>query len=155
MMPPAAKTFLTMDAKRKRVVHELLVRRAVHAWEQYAQTKRRGLNYVETVAGTRQKVDIGLPREAVEAADEPGVAGNIEARFLEPIVALQDQDWSPPEPVVYAYYAVYNYFRKYALSEDVDDWLIVNQALSGTTPLESCEETLIGILQEAETHGAS
>jgi len=33
-----------------------------------------------------------------------------------------------PEPIAYAYDAVYNFFRKYGLGEDVDDWLIVNQA---------------------------
>ena len=52
----------------------------------------------------------------------------MDARYGEPRAALQDGDLEFPEAIGYAYDAVYNFFRKYGLGEDVDDWLIVNQA---------------------------
>ena len=43
---------------------------------------------------------------------------------------MQDADLEFPQEIQHAYYALYNLFRKHAIKEDVDDWLIVNQALS-------------------------
>jgi hypothetical protein len=55
---------------------------------------------------------------------------NVAERYQEPIAALQDDDLTFPENITYAYYAIYNLFKKYAKIEVVDDWLIVNQSLS-------------------------
>ena len=57
-------------------------------------------------------------------------ASAIQKKYREPICALQDDDWVLPEEASYAYYAIYNFFQKYALGKPIDDWLIVNQALS-------------------------
>ena len=61
-------------------------------------------------------------------AVEPGYACHGEPR-----AALQDGDLACPDPVEFAYYAVYNFFRKYALNEEVDDWLIGELAHRGIT----------------------
>ena len=45
---------------------------------------------------------------------------------------MQDDDLSLLDSVEFAYYAIYNCFRKYARDEDIDPWLIVNQALSSS-----------------------
>lgn len=51
-------------------------------------------------------------------------------RYREPIASMQDSDFEFPENVMYAYYALFNLFNKYVQKEAVDDWIIVNQALS-------------------------
>jgi hypothetical protein len=57
-------------------------------------------------------------------------SADVQARYREPIVALQDDDLELPEEIEYAYYAVYNLFLRHGLAEPIDDWLIVNQAVS-------------------------
>jgi hypothetical protein len=49
--------------------------------------------------------------------------------------------------MVLAYYANYNTFNKYIRNEDVDDWLIVNQALSAE-PDESRWQLLLEAASE-------
>jgi hypothetical protein len=43
---------------------------------------------------------------------------------------MQDDDLEFPDAIQFAYYAVYNCFRRHALVEEIDPWLIVNQALA-------------------------
>jgi hypothetical protein len=43
---------------------------------------------------------------------------------------MQDKDLEFPGTVEYAYYSIYNLFKKYAALADIEDWQIVNQALS-------------------------
>jgi len=91
------------------------------------------ISYLETVVGTTQKVDSDLPRDAFECAKQGRDLFNVRERYVEPIVAMQDFDLEFPDPIEFAYYAIYNLFRKYTGTEDVDDWLIVNQAASSET----------------------
>ena len=42
---------------------------------------------------------------------------------------MQDSDLEFPDPIKFAYYAIYNCFCRYALGEEIDPWVIVNQAL--------------------------
>jgi len=65
-------------------------------------------------------------------------------RYREPIVALHDGDLDLPDTIEYAYYSLYNLFRKYTGIEDIDDWLIVNQAISS-----EADETRWAALLEA------
>jgi hypothetical protein len=71
-----------------------------------------------------------LPFDAFESARQGRDVARVEERYGEPITAMEDFDLEFPEPVQFAYYAVYNLFCKYACLEEVEDWLIVNQALS-------------------------
>lgn len=70
------------------------------------------------------------PSDALSCVVQGSDPTDIAARYLEPICALHDDDWPLPDEVQFAYYAIYNTFEKYATCKAVDDWLIVNQALS-------------------------
>lgn len=119
---------LPADAQRRVLVH--LCRGALAVWD--AHVREAGeLSYVEKAAGTRRKVDVDLPREAIDAVASGEAGAELQQRYQEPIAALQDFELLLPDPVECAYYAIYNLARKYAANgSDVDDWLIVNQAIS-------------------------
>ena len=143
-METLAKQFHDLPVDRRRKVHLFLGEAALRKWRKYCSAHRR-IGYVETVCGTRQSVDIELPADACQAAREGRDNKNVAARYQEPITAMQDDDLIFPEPVEYAYYALYNLFNKYAARESVDDWLIVNQALSS----EEDESKRVGTLESA------
>jgi hypothetical protein len=119
--------FLALSPAQRRIVHDVLVAEALGRWQEYVEREGE-MRYRESVAGTEQVVDPGLPGDAWQAARSGAGCDRIDARYGEPRAALQDGDLSFPEPIAFAYDAVYNYFRKYGLGEDVDDWLLVNQA---------------------------
>src|SRR5579859_272570 len=128
-MSSLGEQFLGLTPARKRVVHLALCEHALAKWIAY--TRLHGeITYMETVCGTIQSVDAELPKDALECAKQRRDIANVHERYREPIVALQDHDLEFPGAVEFAYYSIYNLFRKYAGAEDVDDWLIVNQALS-------------------------
>jgi len=77
-----------------------------------------------------QNLDIGLPREALEAVLALSDAADIAVRYREPIVALQDMDLALSTNAEFAYYAIYNAFRRYALNLNIEEALVVDQALS-------------------------
>ncbi len=62
---------------------------------------------------------------------------------------MQDDDLTFPGPVTFAYYALYNLFKKYAGHEEVDDWLIVNQALSSEPDASRWSELLESAIHKA------
>lgn len=124
-----AKRFHDLDASRRRSVHLRLCEFALKKWQQYC-CHSETFRYVESVSGVQQTVDKGLPAIAFGVMTSGGDALEIDRRYDEPIAALHDEDLVFPEPITFAYYAIYNGFRKVALGEDVDDWLIVNQSLA-------------------------
>jgi hypothetical protein len=119
--------FLALAPHQRRIVHDTVVEQALARWRDYVQGEGE-IRYRESVVGTEQVVDPRLPGDAWEAARSGRGSAQVDARYGEPRAALQDGDLSFPEPIAFAYDAVYNYFRKYGLGQDVDDWLIVNQA---------------------------
>ena len=121
--------FLELTARQRRVAHELLAEVALIEWQAYAEA-RGTIRYSETVCGTRQIVDAQLPADAMASVSSGEGTMAVAERYLEPIVAIYDDDLELPDTVEFAYYAIYNYFRKYAMSQEIDDWLIVNQALA-------------------------
>ena len=140
--------FLALSAHRRRVVHDCLVEQALARWNAYIGSQGE-IRYRETVAGTEQIVDASLPEDAVRAVRTGEGADSVDSRYGEPSTALQDDDLSFPEPVEFAYYAILNYFRKYALRRDVDDWLIVNQAISSVDE-PKWEDTLRSAIEKAD-----
>jgi hypothetical protein len=98
-------------------------------WREFC-SRQGPIRYAEGVCGTRQTVDPELPVDAFRSAQEGRDIADVDQRFDEPITAIQDFDLEFPQTIEYAYYALYNLFRKHAGKEDVDDWLIVNQAIS-------------------------
>ena len=124
-----ADEFFALTPEQKRSVHFALCEHALAKWDLYIKTHDQ-IVYVETVAGTRQEVDKQLPFDSFISAKQGSDSQNIAKRYREPIVAMQDEDLIFPENVTFAYYAIYNLFKKYTGKEFVDDWLIVNQALA-------------------------
>ncbi len=143
-MNPLAKQFLNASPNQKRAIHFKLCKHALDKWRDYAKAQGQ-ISYRESVCGTKQFVDVDLPDDAFAAARQGRDTGSVAQRYLEPIAALQDHDLKLPEAVAYAYYAVYNLFRKYTGVAEVDDWLVVNQALSS----ERTELMWQKMLQEA------
>ncbi len=124
-----AEEFHALNENRKRFVHLRLCRTALCRLNDYF-AEAGPIYYVESVVGTRQTVDADLPADAYQCAAAGKDLCNAEYRYREPITALQDDDLEFPPRVEYAYYAVYNLFCKYVSRRDLDDWLIVNQALA-------------------------
>jgi hypothetical protein len=124
--------FLALTARQRRSVHLALGEHALAKWNAYAATCGNMI-YTETVCGTRQTVDANLPSDALESARKCRDLADVGKRYLEPMAALQDDDLQFQDSAELAYYSLYNLFRKYTRLEDIDDWLIVNQALSSET----------------------
>jgi hypothetical protein len=128
-MHPSAAKFLAMPSVQQRAVHLRLLDHAMAVWEQHFSAVANPA-YIESVAGTTQELDIGLPSEALAAIHEQRDPTNIAARYREPIASLQDSDLVLPEPAEFAYYAIYNGFFLHVVGRKVDPWIIVNQVLS-------------------------
>lgn len=131
-----AARFKSLGPDETRSVHLALAAHAVAVWRRFVASRPK-LTYVESVVGTRQTVDATLPEDALRSASAGADLTDVDKRYLEPLAALQDGDLELPEHVELAYYAVYNLFRKYARGADVDNWLIVNQALSADPDLDA------------------
>jgi hypothetical protein len=141
IMPDLAKTFLNLNNEQKRFVHLELCRNALSVWENYV-ARFDEISYVESVVGTFQIVDKLLPKVAFEAVIIGKDSANIDHRYGEPIAAMQDDDLEFPNEIEFAYYAIYNLFNKYVLRQNIDDWLICNQALSAETDSEKWQNLL-------------
>ena len=139
-----ANEFFALSPEQRRSVHFTLCEYALGKWNLYAKVQNK-IEYVETVTGTRQEVDKQLPLDSFASALQGIDLLNVAERYLEPIVALQDDDLTLPENITFAYYAIYNLFKKYVKKEVVDDWLIVNQALS----TEDDSEAWVTLLNDA------
>lgn len=128
-MPEATELFLALDGAKKRAACIQLCERALRVWESNFPDDCR-VAYQESVAGSIQILDCGLPREALAAARAGTDAADVGQRYLEPLAALQDDDLVLPEAARFAYYAIYNAFDRYVREREIDEWTIVNQALA-------------------------
>lgn len=63
---------------------------------------------------------------------------------------MQDDDLTFPDPIEFAYYALYNLFSRYTQQEPIDDWLIVNQALSSEEDESQWQLLLAAAIQKAK-----
>lgn len=99
-------------------------------WIGYVRDKPASLRYRDSVVAMWHQVDVDLPADALPAAHAGVDLADVGSRYLEPMSALQDDDLTLPDPVEFAYFAIYNCFCKYVRDQDIPDWLIVNQALS-------------------------
>jgi hypothetical protein len=121
--------FLNLNHLRKRQAHLLLCHYAHDIWEAYA-SQQTTFDYVDSVVGLHHSVDITLPGDALASVQSHSDHAAVAQRYQEPIVALQDDDLVFPAHIEFAYYAIYNLYQKYIQGAAIDDWLIVNQALS-------------------------
>ena len=133
--------FLSLSAEKRRFIHFELCKNALEILNKYfAETGK--IKYVESVIGTIQIVDSKLSSDAFESAQKGENLHNADYRFAEPIAALQDDDLSFPANILFGFYSIYNLFQKYVLQRNIDDWLIVNQALSAEINEEKWTELL-------------
>jgi len=143
---PAVTTFFALAPARRLRALIFLCRFALGVWEDYCREEGK-ITYIETVVGTLQEVDASLPRDALESVVEARDLREVANRFNEPITAIVDRDLRFPANIQFAYHAIYNLFEKYVFprGEGIDDWLIVEQALSAT----SDEGRWVELLQKA------
>ena len=128
-MAPLAWRFQSLSKAGQRSVHFAVCFDALEAWRNYALDNAT-LGYQERVCGTFQAVDMELPHDAYHSAAVGKDLAKVASRYMEPITAMQDGDLDFPEPINFAYYAIYNLFEHYAMDQPVKPWLIVNQAIS-------------------------
>ena len=143
-----ADEFLALNPEQRRLIHFSLCEHALEKWNSYAKAHKK-IEYQETVAGTLQEVDKQLPSDSLSSAKQGFDSLNVTKRYQEPITAMQDDELVFPENISFAYYAIYNLFQKYAENKTVDDWLIVNQALSSESNSEMWNSLLNNAIQEA------
>ena len=124
-----------------------LLDEALSVWEQHYSPGTR-LTYKESVTGSLQELDVALPREAKEAIYSRSEAREIQERYREPIAALQDGDLDFPGPAAFAYYAIYNAYRRYVENSPIEESLIANQAMSAL-PEEQVENAFKAAVQNA------
>ncbi|KAF0845719.1 hypothetical protein [Nocardia caishijiensis] len=129
--------FLRLDADRRRQVHLVLCAQALPTWTGYVRGKPAALRYRDSVVGMRHRVDVDLPADALRAVRTGADRADVSGRYLEPIAALHDDDLCLPDHVEFAYYAIYNCFRRYVCGDDIAEWLIVDQALAAHDPSEA------------------
>lgn len=123
--------FIASDAGAKKKTHIKACGYALTAWDAFVQ-KGKGLTYRDSVVLMKHQIDGALPCYALQAVIVGEPKQEISDQYLEPITALQDMDWQPPKHIEYAYFSIYNLYRKYCEGEEIDDWLIINQSLSST-----------------------
>ena len=147
MKKTLAEEFLSLsEAKRRFVQFELCGNALLILNEYLAETGE--IRYVESIAGTLQIVDPKLPSNAFESAQKGENLFNAEYRFAEPITALHYEDLEFPGHIEFAFYSIYNLFQKYVSKRKIDDWLIVNQALSAETDREKWTELLKNAIEK-------
>ena len=143
-----ADIFLDLKPEQRAVAHFALCEQALQIWNAYVSRQGR-IQYRESVVGTIQEVDKQLPADAFASAQIGADAFAVANRYQEPISAMQDDDLIFPAQITCAYYALYNLFRKYTQGASVDDWLIVNQAISSEEDSNKWDALLRSAIEKA------
>jgi len=146
-MNEIAKKFFALSEGVKKKVHISMAEPSLNNWKSFVENGEVPLSYRESVVGTVQVVDPELPERALEAIKSQSSGEKIAKDYQEPICSMQDEDWVFNDDAQMAYYAIYNTFSKYVEHKEIDDWVIVNQALSSLgqgadifTPLKQAVE---------------
>lgn len=128
-MHPVAKRYLSLSERQKRAVDIQLCEFALTKWKRYMEQNSH-IRYIEHVSGTDQEIDPTIPIDALESVRDGADVKSVAQRYLEPITALKDGDVELPAEIECAYYAIYNLYRKAIGDEEIDQWLVVNQAIT-------------------------
>ncbi len=86
--------------------------------------------YADSVVGVAHDIKLDLPERALEAVriKKLELVNSIYQEYLEPIVAIQDEDWSLPEPALMAFYSVYNLLDGFRSENPSSIAISINQA---------------------------
>ena len=127
---PSIEAFVALAPERRRAARVLLTEQvALRVWREFV-TQRGRIRYRDSVTGGAHELDAGLPARALGCLHGTGDADAVAEAYREPIAALQDLDLELPEHSQFAYYAIYNLFRRYGRNEAIEEFLIINQVLS-------------------------
>lgn len=137
--------FISLDAEARKNAHIKACSYSLSVWDKFVQDGN-SLSYRDSVMLMKHQLEEDLPNNALQAIIDNVSSKEISELYLEPIAALQDMDWEPPEHIGYAYYSIYNAYRKYCEGSDIDDWLIINQSLSSEPKEESWDAFFKSIL---------
>lgn len=138
---PAIVTFNGLPADERRKALTRLAQLSQQVWHEFTARKGR-IRYRDSVVGMSHELDQSLPDRAIEAIVGLGDSKTVADGYLEPVAALQDMDLELPERVEFAFYAIYNLFRKYCQHEQIDESLILKQILSSLPGEAAIEEAL-------------
>lgn len=126
------ETFLKLDAVGQKDALIKVCQFSLQVWGKYCLA-HPNISYTDSVVGTSQSLDCGLPKRAFLAVENDSPNTDIRGQYLEPITALQDDDLELSASAEFAYYSIYNLYKKYCLHEDVDALLILKQGMSAYT----------------------
>ncbi len=135
--------FEQTSATKRREVLLKLCENSLIVWE-LAASKLETTHYTESVCGSTQKIDLQLPRDAFVSIKHGGDIEDITKRYSEPIAALHDDDLAFADEVEFAYYCIYNAFKRYGAGKEVSELLILNQALS-SLPSSELDAAIEGV----------
>ena len=136
-MNKTIRDFRALSASKKKELHLIVCQHSLDVWNQFWPNV--SLLYTDSVVGMCHEVDCELPSEAFYAVKLGNYKQSIVDRYMEPITAMQDWDLEFPSSMKFAYYSIYNLYQKYGNKREVDDWLIINQALSSCEDLETSD----------------
>ena len=134
-MNDTIREFQALSASKKKKLQLIACEYSLVVWNEFWPSV--DLSYTDSVVGVIHEVDTKLPLEAYHAVKLDDYNQSISNRYREPITAMQDTDLEFPFRIQFAYYSIYNLYQKYGDKREIDDWLIINQALS------SCEDSKI------------
>jgi hypothetical protein len=112
--------------------------KACPIWTDYC--KIGGLTYRDTVVGLLHTIQENLLSDTLELCNRLQINSDLfdneytilKDEFLEPVTALQDDDWELPYPVEKVFYAVYNlllgFKQQRSLNNDLFHYVSANQA---------------------------
>jgi hypothetical protein len=121
--------FMALNADAKKQAYIQACQKTLVVWEALVKQGKE-LSYRDSIVGMKHTINSNIPKLALQAIICSQPSQEISNVYLEPITALQDMDWRPPENIEFAYYAIYNLYRKYCEGIEIDDWLIINQCIS-------------------------
>ena len=127
--------------KKKRIVLAIkFAKLGIPIWERYA--KDNDLTYRDTVVGLTHSVEVSLLQRSISSVEKylgsnemkrffNGKRNIIKLRreFDEPIVALQDFDWTLPDEIQLVFYAVYNLLDAFLLNNKSSAYTSINQSI--------------------------
>jgi hypothetical protein len=112
---------------------------ALRVWKAWADAHEP--RYTDGVVGMRHVVDVELPGRALAEVRARKQSPSTTKEYLEPITAMQDDDLEMPDPIEYAYYAIYNLHRLiFEPDSDITAALVLNQAISAALETSDPDE---------------
>ena len=123
-------TFTDLTESQRRIVLFSLTGESLARWREFGSAVKL-VEYTDSRGGGVQRIlDLQLPPDAFATASTGGETEKINARFQDPLAALHKGDLVLPQDVECAFHAIHNLFLRFACNEQIDEWLIVKQALS-------------------------